>query len=138
MASIAASNNTRYPAGEDQELVNLMNCIRGRLGNVDLGSIATIDSVEMCNYTRANGQCGVTCNHSPNSCHYGGSNGSNGAKAVDYGNEKMYGDAIIQAAYACGAKPGGARCENSAGRTLPCSDPAANHVHVTSASCDKL
>jgi hypothetical protein len=39
------------------------------------GNIATIDSVEICNYTKGDGSCGTTrppCHHTPGSCHYTG------------------------------------------------------------------
>ena len=55
-----------------------------------------------CNYTRGQPTC-ESCSHTVNSCHYGGTSGSDGALAVDFGNEKNA-DKIMAAAQQCGAK----------------------------------
>ena len=129
--SLARMYTVPYPAKNAPELDELISCIRGRLPNEDLGSIFTIDqSRPLCNYTRGQNICGA-CSHSTNSCHYGGRNGSQGALAVDFGNE-VIGERIISVAASCGAKS--ARCENASGQQVACS--AASHVHVNSRSCD--
>ena len=101
------------------------------------GSLYTYDnSNELCNYTRNSGQCSLTCSHSRNSCHYGGSSGSQGALAVDFGNESN-GDAIIQAAGSCGVPSSKARCENAAGVNVGCAaGSGATHVHISTLICD--
>ncbi len=38
----------------------------------------------LCNLTHGNKVCGSKCDHSANSCHYGGQTGNQGAMAVDY------------------------------------------------------
>lgn len=131
---LAQSNNTAYPAQNAPELNSLISCIGSSLSGLNLGDVATIDSIELCNYTRGAKTCTISCNHTLNSCHYGGATGSEGALAVDFGNE-IDGNQIINAAMACGAKS--ARCENSSGATVPCGGPPATHVHVNAASCDR-
>ncbi len=136
-SALAKKYNVPYPARNAPELDQLINCVKGKLPGQDLGSVFTYDnSHPSCNYTRGNRTCDSSCSHAVNSCHYGGATGSQGSLAVDFGNEKN-GDKIIQAANACGAKSGGARCENSSGTNVACSDASADHVHVTAGSCDR-
>ncbi len=119
------------------ELTQLVACIKNEVGT-DIGSVFTYgNSHPLCNYTHGKKvpKCGITtCDHATNSCHYGGSSGTQGALAVDFGNEKV-GDAIIAAAKKCGAKS--ARCENNNSQTVACTSSDANHVHVNSISCDR-
>ena len=96
----------------------------------------SLNSHELCNYTRGQRSCTTSCSHAVNSCHYGGKTGSEGALAVDFGNQAI-GDRIIQAAIACGVPSNKARCENVAGKNVGCaSGSGANHVHISAASCD--
>ncbi len=131
---LAQRFNTPATARDDPELTTLLACIRGRVGaSVNVGSVFTYDqSHPLCNQTRGDRMCGA-CSHAVNSCHYGGRTGTQGSLAVDYGNEDV-GDSIIAAALACGAKS--ARCETDSGQSVVCSNAAANHVHVSSQSCD--
>lgn len=130
--ALAAANNEPYPARNSGELSALMACIKSRLPGKSLGSQFTFDQDHpLCNYTRGARTCGG-CSHAVNSCHYGGRTGQDGALAVDYGNQAI-GDQIIQAALTCGAKD--ARCENASGQKVACG-ASANHVHVSSKSCD--
>ncbi len=133
-SALAQKYNEPYPQKNASELETLMNCIQRQLPGQDLGGVFTYEeSNKLCNYTRGQPICG-TCAHAVNSCHYGGRSGSNGALAVDYGNEKL-GNQIIQAANVCKAKSG-ARCENAKGQSVSCSDSSATHVHVNAGSCD--
>lgn len=136
-AQLAASNNEPYPRKNAPELDTLISCIRSRLPGQNLGSQYTYDnSYELCNYTRGQRTCSTSCSHAVNSCHYGGRTGSQGALAVDFGNE-LIGANIVQAAIACGVPSGKARCENPAGANVSCAPGSgANHVHVSTASCD--
>jgi hypothetical protein len=134
--TIAKTNNEYYEARPAPELQKLISCIQQNTAGRNLGSIYTIDqSNPVCNYTRGQTTCSTRCSHSQNSCHYGGDNGSQGALAVDFGNE-VNGDAIIAAAKSCGS--GSARCEDSSGNTVACKPGSgATHVHVNAASCNK-
>ena len=136
-AQLAASNNEPYPRKNAPELVSLISCIKSRLPGQNLGSQYTFDnSYELCNYTRGQKTCTTSCSHAVNSCHYGGRTGSQGALAVDFGNE-LIGANIIQAATACGVPSGKARCENAAGKNVGCAlGSGANHVHVSASICD--
>ncbi|TSC59729.1 MAG: hypothetical protein LiPW15_749 [Parcubacteria group bacterium LiPW_15] len=142
--TLAQKNNTAYPARNSSELQNVMGCIQGKVGSIP-GSKFTYDiDHSSCNYTRGTPGCEPSgrCSHTKNSCHYGGSSGSDGALAVDYGgagksgsDKAKYFEAIVSAANQCGAKSGGARCENAAGQKVGCAD--ATHVHVSAAGCDR-
>ena len=136
-AQLAASNNEPYPRKNAPELDSLISCIKSKLPGQNLGSQYTYDtSYELCNYTRGQRSCTASCSHAVNSCHYGGRTGSQGALAVDFGNE-LIGANITQAAIACGVPSGKARCENAAGVNVGCaSGSGATHVHVSAASCD--
>ena len=118
------------------DLIRLMTCISNsrNLKGKNLGSVATYQSTgnTLCNMTRGDrtNACTTNCVHKLNSCHYGGSTGSQGALAVDYGNEAIGSD-IINAAKACGSAYTG--CENNGGEPKPCNE--ATHVHVSASSC---
>lgn len=140
-AGLAAENNTAYPEQNAPELNQLISCIQRNLPGENLGSISTYDvndskapNSRLCNFTRGKKICG-DCSHEINSCHYGGSSGSQGALAVDFGNEdigdRMIGAAVLQ----CGAKNG--RCEDSKGNFVSCLSSRATHVHINSRSCDR-
>jgi len=130
---LAQQNREPFPRRVAADLAELMTCISSKLPGQNLGSVFTYEETnDLCNYTRGNSTCG-SCAHAVNSCHYGGATGTDGALAVDYGNE-VIGNAIVQAANSCGAKS--ARCENSQGQTVACNNSAANHVHVNAGSCD--
>lgn len=129
--ALAQEYGTLYPRGNAPELTNLINCIQNKIPGNQLGEISTFDkSYELCNYSRGNGVCGVPCTHKVNSCHYGGRTGSQGALAVDFGNQTI-GDRIIDVAKECGAKF--AECENANGQKVACA--VATHVHVSTQSC---
>lgn len=132
--ALAAQNNEPYPRKKSAELDTLISCIKGKLPGQDLGSVFTYENTnQLCNYTRGDTMCGA-CQHAKNSCHYGGHAGTDGAMAVDFGNE-VIGDKIIDAALnQCGAKA--ARCEDDNGNPVSCSAPSATHVHANSESCD--
>jgi len=140
---LAQQNNEPYPRKRATSLDALLSCISGETGqslpaengsNQFYGSLFTYEhSNELCNYTRGKTTCGK-CAHAFNSCHYGGASGQGGALAADFGNENN-GDKIIQASLKCGAK--GARCENSSGRTVNCSDSSADHIHINDKNCDR-
>lgn len=142
--TLAQQHSTTYPRKRSPELEQLLSCIAGKLGqsmpseggsNSFYGSLYTYDiSSVLCNYTRGDKHCDSSCSHATNSCHYGGSAGTEGSLAADFGNEKK-GDTINQAALSCGAKS--ARCENAAGVTVSCSSSGATHIHISSKSCDR-
>ena len=134
-AAIARKYNEPATAQNDPKLTALISCIKSKLPGVNLGSEFTTDqSKSICNLTRGNTECG-TCSHTVNSCHYGGRTGVQGALAVDFGNEDS-GDRIIEAAINCGVPATKARCENSSGNRVVCSDTNATHVHISETSCD--
>lgn len=104
--ALAARYNELYPRADSSELIGLMNCIEREVpaGYINFGNKWTYDVHHFkCNYTRGNPICEpsdpaypqVTCSHSVNSCHYGGSNGSIGAEAVDYNAKSPYTDAQL-------------------------------------------
>lgn len=131
-AQLAQTYNTSATIQNAPELDQMIACIKNNLSGKTLGSEFTFDqSHSKCNFTRGNAVCDTSCSHTVNSCHYGGSSGSNGSLAVDFGNEAI-GDDIIAAASKCNA--GFARCENDDGQGVPCS--SATHVHVSTQSCD--
>ncbi len=131
---VAGQNNEPYPRKNALEVDRLIADIRTKLPGANIGTIFTYDNDhEYCNYTRGGKQCGA-CSHAVNSCHYGGRTGKDGALAIDFTVVGSIGDKIIGAAMASGAKD--ARCENSGGIRVTCSDTSATHVHVTSKSCD--
>jgi hypothetical protein len=142
LSALANLNGVAYPAKNAPDLDQLMSCIQGNV-SVSGRSIATYDqSHDSCNYTRGNPVCDTsgTCSHTRNSCHYGGSTGTQGALAVDYGissapDKTAVGNAIIQAAIRCGSNSTKARCENSSGVRVDCS--AATHVHISAPACDR-
>lgn len=141
---IAKQNNEPYPRKRSASVNTLISCIANNIGqavpgeggsNAYYGSLYTYEHTnELCNYTRGQRTCG-NCAHAVNSCHYGGGSGTDGALAIDFGNEAN-GDRIIQAALACGAKA--ARCENASSQTVACSNASANHIHVTDPNCDRI
>lgn len=138
---LAEQNNVPYPRKRAASVESLLSCISREIGqplpgeggsNQFYGSLYTYEHQnELCNYTRGRRTCG-NCAHAIYSCHYGGTSGSDGALAIDFGNERN-GDRIIQAAIRCGAKS--ARCEDSAGQTVNCA--GANHIHITDRNCDR-
>lgn len=138
--------NEKYPEGRASELESLLSCIAGKTGeaipaeggvNTFYGSMYTYDSKTVCNYTRGDKHClaaGEKCAHAPNSCHYGGKIGTAGSLAIDFGNEANA-SIIVPAAQSCGAKS--ARCENAVGQNVGCAaGSGANHIHISSATCD--
>lgn len=124
------------------DLDNFLLCLGNQVGigvppdggsNSFYGSVASYDrSSPLCNYTRGDGHCDPTCSHSQNSCHYGGSTGTLGALAIDFGNIANSVQ-IRQAALACNAKR--AECEDSSGNTVNC--PGGTHIHISTRSCDR-
>lgn len=147
-SQLAQQHNEAYPAKRASELAVLLSCIADKTGqavpaeggaNAFYGSLYTYDnSRPLCNYTRGDRHClsypEEKCGHKPNSCHYGGKTGTEGSLAVDLGNEANAGT-INAAALSCGAKS--ARCENALGQNVGCAaGSGANHIHISSASCD--
>jgi hypothetical protein len=140
---LAQKYNVPYPAKRAASLESLLNCIAQETGralppeggsNSFYGSLFTYDHTHpICNYTRGERICGP-CSHSVHSCHYGGSIGTDGALAADFGNENN-GNIIIKAALKCGAQS--ARCENSNGKSVEC-NAGADHVHVSAPGCVRL
>ncbi len=148
LPALAAQYNTPYLARNAPDLDLLMSCIRSKIpptpyGFPPLGLASTFDvGHDSCNYTRGRTLCENPCSHAIDSCHYGGHSGSQGALAVDYGNETI-GGTIIDAAIQCGVTAAKARCEDSGGNNLgrrdsvggPCNF-GATHVHISAVSCD--
>lgn len=84
-AGLAVKYNTAYPKKNAPELNTLISCVNSKLSDfIDQSQIFTYEKTNvLCNYTRGNEICG-NCAHKVNSCHYGGSNGTTGARAVDF------------------------------------------------------
>jgi hypothetical protein len=93
---LAEQNHTKYPYGNSPDLVGLVNCLYAdpvvaalalpkpdMTGNALQSGIYTYENDNVaCNYTRGK-SIGPGCQHSVNSCHYGGEKGTGGAEAVD-------------------------------------------------------
>ncbi len=137
---LAKQNNAKFPAGNPKATDDLIDCIKAALPGKDLGEISTFDkSYNICNFTRAR-SC-RPCSHSTNSCHYGGSSGTEGALAIDFGGRlggggEPDGQAIVDSALACGAKA--AKCDGKGIFYPNCLDTNVDHVHVTVKGCDKI
>ena len=148
---LARQNNVLYPIDNDPFLDELVECIRRPSLGLSVGSVFTFDEDHsICNYTRGAETCSA-CSHSTNSCHYGGSNGTTGSLAVDFGgnpgegNEGAIGPQILQAAQACSASLGiplkRATCEaqsatqSNGDNWVYCADSRADHVHISLAIC---
>ena len=57
---------------------------------IDQNQIYTYERTnDLCNYTRGERVCG-SCAHKVRSCHYGGSNGAQGALGVDFNAKAPY------------------------------------------------
>ena len=144
-ATLAAKYGTSPVNKNDPELDAFLACFTTKISViVVLGEISTYDkgippNSLLCNQTRGDtsNPCTPICAHSKNSCHYGGSAGSEGALAVDFGNEKA-GDQIREAALKC-PQTKVARCEGKDAdkKTIivPCSDSRATHVHISTKKC---
>lgn len=144
--ALANQTNSKYPYGDSAKTSALKSCIQSNFQagkTLGYGSIFTYEQTNtLCNYTRGAPTCGK-CAHSINSCHYGGSVGTQGAEAIDYGlsflgtnnaTKKDYGDQLINTAVnVCGANPSGTRCENNLGQGVDCSQ--ATHIHVNTQDC---
>ena len=87
-AALAKAYNVPFPRQADPRLTVLLSCIqqKAREKNIILGSMFTYEADDrgQCNYTRGERRCGP-CQHAVHSCHYGGSGGTQGALAVDFG-----------------------------------------------------
>jgi hypothetical protein len=141
---LAQQNNTPYPRKNDPDLDRLISCIVNSPqvgGTANTGEVSSFDkSHESCNYTRGQTLCEQTCSHSQKSCHYGGATGTAGALAADFGNEKK-GPEILKAAKDCSSSLGiplnRSTCENAATDSVACSNPGADHVHISLGKCDQ-
>lgn len=141
-SALSAKYGTSNTIKNAPELDSLINCMEERLFNRGiitrpignscssssgpLGSVCTTDQeFPLCNYTRGNtsDSCTPRCSHSRDSCHYGGSTGSTGARAVDFGDERLYRD-IREAALSCAVTSNHVINEG-------------NHIHVSTMTCDK-
>jgi len=150
--AIASICGEKYPFGDAPSTDALQSCIGTKTRGKNVGTISTYElsiSNWRCNYTRGYNWCGP-CAHSPNSCHYGGRTGDQGALAIDYDYDQFkypgVGAIIQKAAIECGAKAANCetgsggfvecpRCVDGAGNLLEsgpgCSNGGVTHVHVT-------
>lgn len=95
-----------------EELVSLINCIR-EIVPAEAGVISSISDInhigklQECNKANCNEGKKKSdsdyCQHSCQSCHYGGGTSANKSYAVDFGDEKNA-DILIMAGRMCGAK----------------------------------
>ena len=151
-----------YVAGIAQDTSDLFSCIMSHnLTNFTSGPYSYQQTGNtICNYTRGNpatlnGQ--KFCVHAVNSCHYGGNQtghtatsiGNLGSEAMDFdfnsgpngafdgaaANNFLVGVAEYCSQYVKQPEASGARCESSTG-IVKCTDPSANHVHITVAGCN--
>jgi len=87
LQGLAQKNNVPYPRTNSSALNTLITCVRtdpSVVGLLDLRQIYTYEQTNnTCNYTRGVATCGG-CAHSINSCHYGGSSGTQGSEAADF------------------------------------------------------
>lgn len=104
------------------------NCILTKIKGTPVPAIFTYEQDNpLCNFTRGEPICGK-CAHSSHSCHYGGTNGQQGAEAIDFSlgaaGTTEVANKIMAAAKACDA---GAFAQYE---TFPAT-PNRNHVHVS-------
>lgn len=136
-AALASKYGTSATNKNDPELDAFLACLDTKLSVVvSKGSVFTYEVEHpLCNQTRGDesSSCTPVCAHTKNSCHYGGATGSEGALAVDFGNEKA-GTQIIQAAQQC-PQTKAARCENANGQAVSCTSSSATHVHISTKKC---
>lgn len=83
--TLAQKYGVPYPKQDASELTQLIFCVNFKLsGMIDQSQIYTYERTnDLCNYTRGERVCG-SCAHRVQSCHYGGSNGAQGALGVDF------------------------------------------------------
>jgi len=134
--ALAQQTNSLFPASLPRHgspaLEQLLSCIEGRVGR-SLGRIYTVDeSHPFCNFTRGATTCGP-CSHTINSCHYGGSTGTQGAEAADIPGLMDIGADVVNAARLCGAREHW--CETNGIRIPDSQCPSGDHVHVSSPNC---
>ena len=104
---LAKCNNVPYLRQNAPILQNFLNCLRK--DNFNFGSVYTWDETnDICNYTRGHRYWGWgicpnnKCSHTKYSCHYGGRYGTEGALAVDFGNQNLfYNDVFLNAVKNC-------------------------------------
>lgn len=169
LQALAKQNNVPYPAQNSKTINDLTSCLSQNLGSEISGIKTDTFGVDhpVCNYTRgAKETCSTppckslcspdgTCDHAPNSCHYGGATGTDGALAIDYEvTGKVAKDIVDTARSACKQyinnpdittipAPGqgawnGARCEqtkNGKVYWVECGSGKESHVHISGAGC---
>jgi len=131
---LAAHYGTSYPFIESTEIRTIGDCILNNLvasgdaGMVDMGQIYTYERTNpKCNLTRGRAVCGITsCQHSINSCHYGGASGTQ-SLAVDFNaatghSEQELNQVIKLLAPTCGFSASDVINEG-------------NHTHISAPSC---
>lgn len=97
LAGIASYYKVPYPSPKNSDALNqLISCVlndssvgpyidKNQIYTYDRwGAVSGEENDKLCNYTRGLSVCGARCDHRRNSCHYGGSTGTNGAEAVDF------------------------------------------------------
>ncbi|OGN20878.1 MAG: hypothetical protein A3B00_00700 [Candidatus Yanofskybacteria bacterium RIFCSPLOWO2_01_FULL_41_33] len=89
--SLAQKYGVPYPRKNAPELDTLISCVNSKLSRmIDQNQIYTYERTnDLCNYTRGERVCG-SCAHKVRSCHYGGSNGAQGALGVDFNAKAPY------------------------------------------------
>jgi hypothetical protein len=123
---LAQKYNEPYPKKNASGLTQMISCINSKIGSlIDQNKIFTYErDNELCNYTRGNSVCG-SCAHKVNSCHFGGTNGTSGAEAVDFnaknGDEQKLYQEIVKIKENC--KIGYLLFED-------------NHTHASTTACD--
>lgn len=122
--------NVSYPFIESSEITQIKRCVitNAPVGLLDLGQVYTIEQTNpKCNLTRGTAVCGIiSCQHSINSCHYGGVSGTQGL-AVDFNaasghSEQELNQVIKSLASTCGFSASDVINEG-------------NHTHISAPSC---
>ena len=136
LPALAAANGVPYPHQNAPVLDELLNCLRNNISPSDIideDNLWTYDNDhDTCNYTRGKKLCETTCSHSENSCHYGGTDGHEGALAVDLNAKPPYSDTQLAQALKTLIEPGGV-CHGLMGECFIETSPS--HIHLAAGGC---
>ena len=127
-ATLAQKYGVPYERQNAPELDELISCVNSKLSNmIDQNQIYTYERTnDLCNYTRGNPVCGP-CAHYVNSCHYGGSNGTQGALGVDFNAKAPYTETQLNTELE----------KIKATCNFGFIELETSHTHISSMGCDK-
>lgn len=128
------NNNALYPADNAPILDQLITCIQNNVppSMIDENQIYTVDRDHpTCNYTRGRPLCDTVCSHAVNSCHYGGSTGTQGAMGVDFNAQAGTSEAALAAKI---REAGAGPCAAFIKSINPKNE--TDHTHISARGCD--